>query len=422
MKTAYACNKESRGIEPVSKNTNVIELNGIAYDALTGAAIGRVKRPEHRVQAAAMKPRTAPAAAHRVSMDGMVQSSAHAPHLHIAKQPHQAAHLKPHHPQPTKTLMRRAVKAPQKAKQQFQVVAPLKPGVPQRAAVQPKLSSYEIDPRRAQRATQAQRSQLVQHFTPQQPAPARLQPAQAQPVQVMTPAQAPAIAPPVAPVQSPMTNRQRTQQQAAVRQAHPSYVQPMQPAQAPAISSDEDDDLFAQALAHATSHEQLAPHESGFNATKRKGKKHRKALSIAASLALFIALFGFVAYQNKANIQLQLASARAGFSASVPLYKPDGYKMDQLSSQAGAVAVSYINDNSNRIDISQKRSNWDSQTLLENFVVTSNEPYEGYQAGGRTIYVYGKGKATWVNGGIWYQLSGADNLTNEQIVKVAESM
>lgn len=179
--------------------------------------------------------------------------------------------------------------------------------------------------------------------------------------------------------------------------------------------------MFAQALAHATSHEEKTPKEARRSA-RRSGKRFRRVLGISASIAVFVALCGFVAYQNKTNIQLQLASAKAGFSASVPLYKPDGYTMNKLDYATGAVAVTYQKGNDSKFDIVQKRSNWDSQTLLENFVATSNEAYQGYQAGGRTIYVYGKGKATWVNGGIWYQIKDADNLSNDQIVKVAASM
>jgi hypothetical protein len=202
-------------------------------------------------------------------------------------------------------------------------------------------------------------------------------------------------------------------------------MQAMKPAQQPMRTAavDADHDIFAQALAHATSHQERSPKESKMNTAKRSGKRHRKVLGFAAGAAAFVLMCGFVAYQNKANIQLQLASAKAGFSASVPLYKPAGYTMNKLNYSTGAVAMAFQDNSTNSaFNVTQKKSNWDSQTLLENFVATSNQPYQGYESAGRTIYVYGQGKATWVNGGIWYQIDGANNLSNEQIVKVAASM
>jgi hypothetical protein len=145
-------------------------------------------------------------------------------------------------------------------------------------------------------------------------------------------------------------------------------------------------------------------------------------MAIVASLALFVALCGFVAVQNRENIQLQLASAKAGFSVSSPLYRPDGYSLNKMTYSAGLAASLYKNQSNQSFTLSQKKSNWDSQTLLENFVATKGDSYKGYQSNGRTVYVFGEGNATWVNGGIWYQIQGADQLTNEQLVKIAASM
>jgi hypothetical protein len=107
---------------------------------------------------------------------------------------------------------------------------------------------------------------------------------------------------------------------------------------------------------------------------------------------------------------------------ATPLYKPDGYAMSKMTYSAGSVATLYKNTGNQSFSLSQKKSNWDSQTLLENFVASAGEDYKGFQSNGRTVYIYGKGKATWVNGGIWYQIRGADELTNDQLVKIAASM
>lgn len=396
----------------MTAKSNVIELNGRSYDALTGAMLGTAKRPEHRVHVAAVPAKQPP----RSSMDGFVHHTQPKPtkQLH-AKQP--ASHVTAHQPQPTKTLMRRAVKAPQLSPASHKNVggirslAPLKPGAPAKTIASPKFSSNVVDPMRLRRAASADRSNLVKHFTASKPvaAPASLQTLRAATQPSQQGPQRPTYNSNPA-LSSAMSNTSRT-------------AQPAQKTVAKQSNKYEDQDIFEQALAHATSHQERAPKESKAKSAKREGKKHRRVLGFAAATLAFVLMCSFVAYQNKANIQLQLASAKAGFSASAPLYKPAGYSLDKLAYSPGSVAMAYQdNSTNNSFKVTQKKSNWDSQTLLDSFVATSNQPYQGYESAGRTIYVYGQGKATWVNGGVWYQIDGANNLTNDQIVKVAASM
>jgi hypothetical protein len=467
------------------------------YDALTGAVVGPAQRPEHkvRVASAAVVPKPS-SPKHSVlpvhgsysshaAMDGFVRHPNHvASASKVSEAPTKAkhnphTHIVAHQPQPTKTLMRRAVKAPNLANTagitqpksthaltsqtlktpKIRTIAPLQ--AHHRSAARPKLASTAVDPFRARRAVAANRSNLVQHFTPVAAAGTVIAPAQIHPAQP-TASNAP-VAPPPAPIipksvpaatspSAPLTQAPQRPVQHSNRQsdhranmapadiaalAHRAQVrnqagqsnqaQPLNQAQRPSVldlAAAAERDIFEEALAHATSHMEESPKQTAqekLRTAKRKGKKHSKVFGIVASVAVFLLLCGFVAYQNKANIQLQLASAKAGFSASVPLYKPEGYSMAKLAYSTGSVATTY-NKGNHSFSITQKKSNWDSQTLLENFVATSNEPYQGYESAGRTIYVYGEGKATWVNGGIWYQMTGANNLTNDQIVKVAASM
>ncbi len=421
----------------MTTKSTVIELNGRSYDALTGAMLGKAERPEHRVRVAAMPTKQPPRSA-QSDMDGFVRHSRHT----TAKQPG-SAHIAAHQPQPTRTLMRRAVKSPQlnpassmHVKQGIRTVqTSLKPHMPAKMNINPKLSSDVIDPLRSKRAAVANRSGLVKHFTTHKPNVNHLAPTVAtiesrsahrlaQTTQLLpehpkrpTYNSNPALA-------SAMSNTSRVAQSMQTKSAVQPSRQSRPSQSGPTTGSQDDDhDIFAQALAHATSHQELSPKESKMSSAKRSSKRHRNVLGFAAGAAAFVLMCGFVAYQNKANIQLQMASAKAGFSASVPLYKPAGYSMDKLNYSTGAVAMAFQNDSTKTgFNLTQKKSNWNSQTLLENFVATSNQPYQGYESAGRTIYVYGQGKATWVNGGIWYQIDGASNLSNDQIVKVAASM
>jgi hypothetical protein len=326
--------------------------------------------------------------------------------------------------------------------------------------IRAKTSSEVIDPVRAQRANEALRSQAVQRFQAQQLAVAPTTsssgsgitlihpPVASKLVNVAAPA---AVTPRPAPVPPPMAAPVSLQPAAAVQPQRPIAAQQVRAAR-PRAAMDVsrpgssarrytpmtaqtaatayrqnndtalDQSIFDQALSSATSHEEPAPHESTSSKIKRGGKKRKRGMAIVASLALFVALCGFVAVQNRENIQLQLASAKAGFSVSSPLYRPDGYSLNKMTYSAGLAASLYKNQSNQSFTLSQKKSNWDSQTLLENFVATKGDSYKGYQSNGRTVYVFGEGNATWVNGGIWYQIQGADQLTNEQLVKIAASM
>ncbi len=117
-----------------------------------------------------------------------------------------------------------------------------------------------------------------------------------------------------------------------------------------------------------------------------------------------------------------MASARAGFPASMPGYKPTGYAAMSLNYGPGKVIIGYEGPGNHNYSLVQKSSNWDSETLLQNYVATSGLAYQTYSAAGRTVYVYGNDNATWVNGGIWYQLNGNGNLNKNQIIDLASSI
>jgi hypothetical protein len=398
----------------VAKNS-IFELNGKAYDARSGALLGNAQRVQHTATVQHMPLRSSPGHS-TASMDGMVASPK--PRLHTLK------HVNAHHPQPTKTLMRRAVKPPHPGKLNAAKLssagihsqAVLQPKTSAAATIMPKLSSATVDPMRAHRARVASRSHAVDHFRPSRHASQPLQSQTvSQPVQALQPPASPQ--PELQPLQQPSKR-----QLAANRRP---YAQPLQaPTHSQVATYDEqlERDLFEQALAEATSHEEPAPDESVSQSVKRKGSRARKVMTVLASLSVFVVLCGFVAYQNRQQIQLQMASAKAGFAASLPLYMPQGYQTSKMTYTSGSVAASFQAPGKKPFLIVQKKSNWDSQTLLDSFVAISNQDYRGFQSNGRTVYVIGKGQATWVNGGIWYQIKEANDLNDEQLVKIATSM
>src|SRR5581483_11461597 len=182
-----------------------------------------------------------------------------------------------------------------------------------------------------------------------------------------------------------------------------------------------DDDIFEQAIAYARSHEQPTPKALGTLKAKHSHRKHNKIAGVFASIAMLAALSGFIFWQNRTDIELQLASARSGVPASMPAYKPDGYAIKGLTYSPGTVTIGF-SSHTGSFNVVQKSSNWDSETLLQNYVATSGQAYNAYQAAGRTVYVYGNDNATWVNGGIWYQIKDSGQLSKSQLINLATSM
>jgi hypothetical protein len=70
----------------------------------------------------------------------------------------------------------------------------------------------------------------------------------------------------------------------------------------------------------------------------------------------------------------------------------------------------------------QQNSTWDSVGLRDNFVSTIDPNFKVVQAGGRIVYLYGQANATWVNGGIWYQITDNADLSTASLLKIVTSL
>jgi Domain of unknown function (DUF4367) len=113
---------------------------------------------------------------------------------------------------------------------------------------------------------------------------------------------------------------------------------------------------------------------------------------------------------------------RAGFSAQLPGYKPTGYALKgPIESQSGKVSFSF-RSGERHFTVTQQASNWNSQTLLDNAVALNGGSHQTIQSKGRTIYIYGKDQATWVNGGVRYDITGNAALNPNDIASIASSM
>lgn len=314
----------------------------------------------------------------------------HTVHPNKAIAAHQVAHKLQH----AKTLRRDIVKPPTITPQKslkLQTPTDLVRHNPDVLTVVPKLSSDVVDPARASRALAVPHSPQIERFRKQ-------------------------------PVQRPHIHA------APIRPAHRSAagvthrtVSPPGSHQVMSTQKTVELDVFEQAIAYAKSHEQPMPKAIGKLKVRQSRRRHKKVVGAIASVIMLAFLGGFIFWQNRANIELQLASARSGVPASMPAYRPNGYAVMGMTYNPGTVTIGFSGKGGN-FTVVQKTSNWDSVTLLQNYVATSGQTYSTYQAAGRTVYIYGNENATWVNGGIWYQVNDNGQLNKSQLINLATSM
>lgn len=294
-----------------------------------------------------------------------------------------AAHRKP---QPSKTLLRKAVSKPV-----FETPAEKE---------QRKILAHTAESERLKRAQAVAKSRVISRFgnlSQPEPIPKKVAPLSVkQPPEHATNATKPAH-------QKPAHTTAHTHESAA--EAH-----------------------FKKALAHANAHEKHAVKKPHYRRISNKLSKKlglgRKGMRVATASLALVLLAGFFAYQNIPNISMQIAANRAGFSAHMPGYTPAGFGASgPVQYGPGYVAVNFSSrSDEQQYKVVQRVSNWNSEALADNFLAENGKQYQTFEDKGRTIYVYDGNNATWVNGGIWYQIEGANNLKNDELISIASSM
>jgi hypothetical protein len=299
--------------------------------------------------------------------------------------------IKHHQPQGAKTLMRSVVSRPKPGlKRSLGVQAPIGKLTPQpNHSILPKWPVTAVDPVKARHSLKIHKSKMITRFAPEPN------------TWYNTPAHA----------------------AAAVKTFPPEHLETAAPKPHKSM------DIFEKAIQGATSHQQpkfnprkaarAARHASKHS---KKPVHHRLSSIVGASLA-FLLLFGFITYQDRANITMRFANAKAGFHATLPAYKPSGYAVGTFHYGTGKVAVNYANDSTHRnYTFSQATSNLNSQTMLSSLIAPHSSSYQTLQYGGRTIFIYGDNNAAWVDEGVLYQITSNGSLSTGDILDIAKSI
>lgn len=283
----------------------------------------------------------------------------------------------------------------------------------------PRQSNYRLD------LTQAGASSLPKAVSDIRPAASSIPP-----VGISTPA-----ASPVSADASPASRAQIPGPQAA---ASPQTASPVSPQVSPgmtgntpvAVAPVQPNTTAPQqpaAASVATSSSAPATSASGSNPVQPAPApaKGLKASSVALSLVGLLLIGGYIWQVNYPNLALKVAGSKAGISANFPGYIPNGWKLSgNIQSSPGNISYNIANNkNGTSLQVSESKTEWDSQALAENYVAPKASNYLALQAQGLTIYLYDGNQASWVNNGTWYRIEGsASGLSQDQIIKVATSL
>lgn len=358
----------------MSNHKNVIEINGRKYDAKTGALLsGVVVKPRvgssiDGVVSAKRAPEPIKAPIQPVTVKATVPQKHQPSRAHV----HQ---ITPRKTQRSKTLMRRAVAKPKTSPKPAEIHT---------------FKSSTVHNSRITRAQAVQKNPFIKkfddshrHHMVKKVAPLEVK--EAPKAHTVSKSHAPQVA------HKPVHHVKHTSQS---------------------------EKLFSEALDKIT----VPTH------TDKKSKKHAKKLGsravkwVSGGFAALL-IVGFITYMSLPSLSVEFASARAGFNAGLPGYQPSGYKLSgPVAFEPGKITINFQSNTDERsYSVTQEVSQWNSEALQENFFAARNKRFETTQEAGRTIFLYDNGKASWVNGGVWYQID-SNSLSSEQLVRIASSL
>jgi hypothetical protein len=374
----------------VGNAKNTIALNGKIYDVTNGQPVNSSKYTSLPKQPAAPKNKLKVAPKNQ-TIDGVINSGTKfKPSLKRLKshKNHQAAkHVGRHKPQHSKTLMRSGVK-------------PAKDSATLHSKKTPAVIS-QADSQRQERSASVAKSSLVSRFS------------HVSLGQVIKKTEPLEVKKPQPPAPKNLANNTPAISQEAKAEA------------APSSSSAK---MFSKALEQATSHKQPPVKSSVKRPSifKRLGLASR-ASKIIVIIIVIVGVLGAGIWYFLPNIEVRVASERAGFTATLPSYEPAGFSQSSVNYAQGQVTVAYKSnsDSSRNYTIQQTASNWDSEALLDGYITSQPSRLASLQTyqdqDGKTIYLFNGSDATWVNGGVWYNIQGNSDLSSDQLLKIADS-
>lgn len=157
-------------------------------------------------------------------------------------------------------------------------------------------------------------------------------------------------------------------------------------------------------------------------ADKEPKKGPAKPTAVVMSVIALVLLGAYLWQVNYPNFALRLAAMRAGVTSGMPGYVPTGWsEAKEVKTSQGTLSYS-ITKGDEKLTITEAKTSWDSQAVLEQHVLKDSTDYLALQAQGLTIYMYGKNQAAWVNHGSFYTMTGENQINQDDMIRIATSL
>ena len=165
-------------------------------------------------------------------------------------------------------------------------------------------------------------------------------------------------------------------------------------------------------------------HITKMQRSMRKASAGKRFLIAFSASAAVVAILGLIVRFNMPDVSVKVAAMQTGIEATYPTYIPRGYQLSSVTSdKENGITMEFGDSDHHTFTINEKKSSWDSNALLNNYVKERwGSDYTALREHGITIYI-SDGNATWVNGGLVYNLaSDTGVLTKKQIKNIVTSL
>lgn len=156
-------------------------------------------------------------------------------------------------------------------------------------------------------------------------------------------------------------------------------------------------------------------------------KVSNRVINIAAGGMAVLLLTGFFAYQNIPNLAVRYAGVKAGVSATLPGYHPSAFEVsNSVRYSPGQVSITYTSNTDDRdYVITQKNTDWDTSELEKFMAGNSGKSPQSYATDEGVIYIKNENNrviASTIENGVLKNLSGDSSLNTDQVIKIVSSM
>ncbi len=151
----------------------------------------------------------------------------------------------------------------------------------------------------------------------------------------------------------------------------------------------------------------------------------KKVLGFSTVAAAILLVSGFFVFQTVPEVAIWAAASKSHVAIKTPGTTLAGFAFKApVQADKTQSTITYKSKHDDSVyTITQKPTDWSSESLMSNYLIKSKLAYQTYYSKGMTVFVYNNSSATWVDKGIWFTLEAKNGtLSSEQILAIASSL